>query len=98
MPPSNRDTEPSVGKTMTLRLSAEMTEELELVARVRGIPMTHVVRLAVARHLSGLGQDEAFQEKLQQRLEDERSTLERFARSPTGGGILRSVEPRSAAG
>lgn len=74
----------AVGKTMTLRLSADMTEELELVARIRGIPMTHVVRLAVARHLAALAQDEPFQAKLQHRLENERVTLQRFtrARSP----------------
>jgi len=66
---------------MTLRLSAEMTEELELVARFRGIPMTHVVRLTVARHLAALAQDETFQAKLQRRLEDERLTLERFTRA-----------------
>ena len=67
-------------KSMTLRLSPEMTEELELVARIRGIPMTHVVRIAVARHLASLVQDSAFQERLEQRLVDERSTLERFTR------------------
>jgi predicted DNA-binding protein len=74
------------GRAMTLRLSPEMTEELELVARIRGIPMTHVVRIAVARHLASLAEDDAFQSRLQRRLEEERSTLERFARrqpSPT---------------
>jgi len=43
--------------------------------------MTHVVRLAVARHLAALAQDETFQAKLQRRLEDERLTLERFTRA-----------------
>ena len=63
---------------MTLRLSPEMTEELELVSRVRGIPVTHVVRLAVARHLAGLAADESFQEKLRDRLAQEQATVERF--------------------
>jgi hypothetical protein len=84
MASSTPDTDSATGKSMTLRLSADMTGELELVARIRGIPMTHVVRLAVARHLAGLSQDEVFQAKLQQRLEDERSTLERFARPAVG--------------
>lgn len=65
---------------MTLRLSPEMTEELELVARIRGIPMTQVVRLAVARHLASLSTDAAFQERLELRLEEERTTLARFSR------------------
>lgn len=81
MPQTNDPAAEAVGKTMTLRLSAEMTEELELVARIRGTPMTHVVRLAVARHLAALAQDESFQAKLQRRLEDERLTLERFTRA-----------------
>ena len=78
MSPTERADGSAAGKSMTLRLSPEMTEELELVSRVRGVPITHIVRLAVARHLAGLATDEAFQTKLAQRLERERLTLERF--------------------
>ena len=94
MASSNHDVE-TVGKSMTLRLSPEMTEELELVARIRGIPMTHVVRIAVARHLASLADDDAFQDKLQRRLEDERHTLERFTRPDrSGAGTTQATAER----
>ena len=56
-------------KTMTIRLSADQSEELGTIAAVDGSPVSHVIRSAIARHIEVRKRDAAFQEMLRQRIE-----------------------------
>ena len=56
-------------KTMTIRLSADQAEELNMIAAVDGQPISQVVRLAIAEHIEERKRDGAFQDSLRQRIE-----------------------------
>ena len=56
-------------KTMTIRLSADQSEELGTIAAVDGRPVSHVIRSAITRHIEVRKRDAAFQEMLRQRIE-----------------------------
>lgn len=62
-------------KAMTIRLSADQSEELDTVAAVDGQPISHVIRSAIAEHIEGRKRDAEFQEMLRQRIERERRLL-----------------------
>lgn len=53
---------------MTIRLSSEQAEELELVAAVDSQPLSEVVRAAIAEHIETRKRDGAFQEGLRERI------------------------------
>ena len=55
-------------KTMTIRLSADQAEELNMVAAVDGRPVSHVIRKAIAGHIEERKQDSAFQHSLRKRI------------------------------
>lgn len=67
-------------KPMTLRLSDDMSRDLEIVARVRGTSVANAIRIAVARYLAGLSEDEEFQARIRAAVEEEQRVLERLAR------------------
>ena len=54
---------------MTIRLSAEQAEELELVAAVEHQPISEVIRSAIAEHIEIRKQDKAFRTDLMDRIE-----------------------------
>ena len=56
-------------KTMTIRLSADQAEELNVIADVDGQPIAQVVRLAIAGHIEERKRDDAFQDSLRRRIE-----------------------------
>ena len=56
-------------KAMTLRLSADQAEELNVVAAVDGRPVSEVIRAAIAGHIEERKQDDAFQDSLRQRID-----------------------------
>lgn len=56
-------------KAMTIRLSAEQSEELDTVAAVDGQPVSQVIRSAIAGHIEVRKQDAAFQDMLRERIE-----------------------------
>ncbi len=56
-------------KAMTIRLSSEQAEALETIATVDDLPMSEVVRAAIAQHIDGRRHDEAFRSSLRERLE-----------------------------
>ena len=53
---------------MTIRLSADQAEELDLVAAVDGQPISDVIRAAIAEHIEERKSDAAFQDSLRQRI------------------------------
>ncbi len=62
-------------KAMTIRLSADQSEELDVIASVNGQPVSHVVRSAIAEHIEGRKRDSAFRAMLRRRIEREQSLL-----------------------
>lgn len=63
-------------KAMTLRLSPEQAEQLELVAAVDDVPVAEVVRDAINRHIVERQKDEAFRNSLKDRIERAQRLLE----------------------
>jgi hypothetical protein len=55
-------------KAMTIRLSAEQAEQLELVADVDDRPVSDVIRAAIAEHVETRRKDETFQKSLRDRI------------------------------
>jgi len=56
-------------KALTIRLSPEQAEELELVAAVEQQPVAEVIRSAIAKHIEARKQDKAFRSELMDRIE-----------------------------
>ena len=56
-------------KTMSIRLSAEQAQELNMVAAVDGQPISEIIRSAIADHIEERKRDAAFQDSLRQRIE-----------------------------
>ena len=56
-------------KALTIRLSPEQAEELELVAAVEQQPVAEVIRSAIAKHIEARKQDKAFRNDLMDRVE-----------------------------
>ena len=56
-------------KAMTIRLPADQAEDLNTVAAVDGMPISQVIRTAIAGHIEDRKHDEAFQDGLRQRIE-----------------------------
>ena len=54
---------------MTIRLSVEQAEALETVATVEDMPVSEVIRAAIAEHIDNRKNDPAFQDSLKGRLE-----------------------------
>ena len=55
-------------KAMTIRLSAEQAEALETVANVEALPISEVIRAAIAEHIDNRKKDPMFQDSLKDRL------------------------------
>lgn len=62
-------------KAMTIRLSADQSEELDTVAAVDGRPVSQVIRSAIAEHIEERKRDAAFQDVLRDRIERARRML-----------------------
>ena len=60
---------------MTIRLSADQSEELNTIAAVDGQPVSHVIRSAISEHIEERKRDAAFQDMLRQRIEREQRML-----------------------
>ena len=54
---------------MTIRLSADQAEELNVVAAVDGQPISQVVRMAIAEHIEERKRDDEFRDSLRQRID-----------------------------
>ena len=53
---------------MTIRLSAEQAEQLEMVAAVDDQPVSEVIRAAIAEHVAARRKDWTFQMSLRERI------------------------------
>ena len=62
-------------KAMTIRLSADQSEELDTIAAVDGQPVSHVIRSAIAEHIQERKRDAGFQDMLRERIERARRML-----------------------
>ena len=67
-------------KAMTLRLQEDLARELEAVARVENITVSEAVRQAIVEHVKAKRSDQAFQERLNQFMDENQAILERLAR------------------
>ena len=56
-------------RALTVRLSPEQAEELELVAAVAKQPVSEIIRSAIAEHIETRKQDKAFRKGLRARIE-----------------------------
>jgi predicted DNA-binding protein len=65
-------------KATSIRLSHELTAELAAVARAEGVPISDVVRAAVAKYIASRCTDKDFQARLKKRMEENREVLERL--------------------
>lgn len=62
-------------KAMTIRLSAEQAEALETVASIEALPVSEVIRAAIAEHIDSRKKDPSFQEGLKERIKKEQLLL-----------------------
>lgn len=56
-------------KAMTIRLSEEQADALETVAAVESMPVSEVIRAAIAEHIDNRRNDPTFQDSLKERLD-----------------------------
>lgn len=66
-------------KVTTVRLPKELADELDAVARVDCLPVSELIRAAVYRFIADRRSESDFKERLMERLEEDRRTLERLA-------------------
>lgn len=57
-----------------------MAAELAAVARADGMPVSEVVRGAIAKHIAERRADRDFQERVKQLLEEDQELLKRFTK------------------
>ena len=62
-------------KAMTIRLSADQSEELNTLAAVDGQPVSRVIRSAISEHIEARKRDATFQDMLRRRIEREQQML-----------------------
>jgi predicted transcriptional regulator len=64
-------------KAMTIRLSSEQADALETVAAVEAMPVSEVIRAAIAEHIDSKKKDPQFQDSLRDRLERAKRLLKK---------------------
>lgn len=64
-------------KAMTVRLSEEQAQALETVASVENLPVSDVIRAAIATHIETRRRDPSFQAGLKDRIGQARRLLDR---------------------
>lgn len=66
-------------RAISVRISDEMVDELDQIARISGVSISEVIREAICGYFSACRTDERFQARLRERLEKDREVLERLA-------------------
>jgi hypothetical protein len=66
-------------RVTTIRQPAQQADEVDLAARVDGVPASEFIREAIAAHLAARRADPQFQARLRERLEADRQILRRLA-------------------
>jgi predicted transcriptional regulator len=69
-----------MSKTMTVRLPDEQATNLEMVARVDGVPVSEAVRQAIDDRIQARRADKEFQTRLRRLLSENQQALERLAK------------------
>lgn len=64
-------------KAMTVRLSDEQAQALEMVANVENLPVSDIIRAAIATHIEVRRRDPSFQAGLKDRINQARRLLDR---------------------
>lgn len=64
-------------KAMTVRLSEDQAQALETVASVENVPVSDIIRAAIATHIESRRRDPQFQAGLKERISRERRLLDR---------------------
>jgi predicted transcriptional regulator len=64
-------------KAMTVRLSEEQAQALEMVASVENLPVSDVIRAAITTHIEQRRRDPRFQAGLKDRISQARKLLDR---------------------
>jgi predicted DNA-binding protein len=67
-------------RAMSPRLPEEQASALAAVARADEMTISNAVREAIDKHIASRRADQAFQERLKKRLNEDRRVLERLAR------------------
>lgn len=67
--------------TTTIRLPIGLYEELELMAKAEGKPVSQVIREAIAAHIERRRADPEFQARLKERLKKDQKILKKLADS-----------------
>ncbi|MGA8615000.1 MAG: DUF6290 family protein [Xanthobacteraceae bacterium] len=62
---------------MTVRLSEEQAQALEMVASVENLPVSDVIRAAITTHIEQRRHDPSFQAGLKDRISQARKLLDR---------------------
>jgi len=65
-------------KVTTIRQPADQADDLEFVARVDGVPVSEAIREAIAKHIEDRRSDPAFRQRLEERMEADRTILKRL--------------------
>jgi metal-responsive CopG/Arc/MetJ family transcriptional regulator len=66
-------------KVMSLRLSQELADELDAVARVEDVSVSAAIRAAAHHYIATCRSSQAFKKRLKTRLEEDREVLERLS-------------------
>ena len=56
-------------KAMTIRLTAELADELDAVADVENLAVSDIIRAAISEHIANRRRDPKFQERLRGRID-----------------------------
>ena len=64
-------------KAMTIRLSEDQAQALETVSSVENMPVSDVIRAAIATHIEQRRRDPKFQAGLEERISQARRLLDR---------------------
>ena len=64
-------------KAMTVRLSEEQAQALEMVASVENLPVSDIIRAAITTHIEIRRRDPSFQAGLKDRISQARKLLDR---------------------
>jgi predicted transcriptional regulator len=64
-------------KAMTVRLSEEQAQALEMVASVENLPVSDIIRAAITTHIETRRRDPDFQAGLKERISQARKLLDR---------------------
>ncbi|HWT93066.1 MAG TPA: ribbon-helix-helix protein, CopG family [Solirubrobacteraceae bacterium] len=65
-------------KSMTLRLPDEQAAQIEMIARIEGVPVAVVIREAIEAAIEARQKDEAFHARLREHLAEYRSQLDQL--------------------